>query len=81
MMKPRGGKLIKRDFARATGVSVERFYARRGKTGKRGDGIKTNTLLYQELEVLANYVVYRMSPGEQGGELLACSSASRKMSQ
>lgn len=65
MMKLReGGKLVKRDFARATSVSVERFYARRGKTGKWGDSIKTNTLLYQELEVLANYVVYRMSPEE-----------------
>jgi len=29
-------------------------------TGRRGDNIRTNTLLYQELEVLANYVVYRM---------------------
>lgn len=30
------------------------------RTGGRGDSIKTNTLLYQELEVLANYVVYRI---------------------
>lgn len=30
------------------------------KNGKEGDNIKTNTVLYQELEVLANYVVYRM---------------------
>lgn len=65
MMKLRRGKLVKRDFARATSVSVERFYARRGKTGKWGDSIKTNTLLYQELEVLANYVVYRMPSKEK----------------
>jgi len=59
-MKLQGGKLVKRDSIRATSVSVERFYAKRGRTGKRGDSIKTNTLLYQELEVLANYVVHWM---------------------
>jgi len=50
---------------RATGVSVERFYARRGRMGRRGDSIRTNTLLYQELEVLANYIVYRMYSEEE----------------
>lgn len=59
-MKLRGGKLVKRDSIHGTSVSVERFYAKRGRTGRKGDSIRTNTLLYQELEVLANYVVYRM---------------------
>lgn len=59
--------MVKRDSlrTRATGVSVERFYARRGRIGRRGDSIRTNTLLYQELEVLANYIVYRMYSEEE----------------
>lgn len=32
---------------------------------RRGDSIRTNTLLYQELEVLANYIVYRVYSEEE----------------
>lgn len=62
-------KLIKDDEASGRKIGKEGVRTRyrrirrtilRGRTGRRGDSIRTNTLLYQELEVLANYVVYRM---------------------
>lgn len=61
-------KIGKEEHDAIRGTSVERFYTKRGKgtDGRqergegRGNSIKTNTLLYQELEVLANYVVYRI---------------------
>lgn len=62
-MNLRGGKLVKRDFARATRERTRRTVLREtweGQLVEGGDSIKTNTLLYQELEMLANYVVYRM---------------------
>lgn len=59
-MKLRGGKLVKRDFARATSRIRRTILHETRENGgeKRGDNIKTNTPLYQELKVLANYVVY-----------------------